>query len=157
MTVCTVPISDAVVADAAEILALQKLCYQSEAQLNGDFQIPPLLQDLAGMLADFAQQRILKAVFDGRIVGSVRACEREGACHIGRVIVHPELQNRGLGTRLMAEIEARFPTVSRFELFTGQKSARNLYLYQKLGYVPFRHQSLSPQTTLVFLEKRVAR
>jgi ribosomal protein S18 acetylase RimI-like enzyme len=152
-----ISISEAVVADAAEILALQKLCYQSEAQLNGDFQIPPLLQDLASMQEDFAQQRILKAVCDGRIVGSVRAREREGTCHIGRVIVHPDLQNRGLGTRLMGEIEARFPAVSRFELFTGQKSERNLHLYQKLGFVPLRQERLSPQTTLVFLEKHVAR
>lgn len=151
-----IPISDAVIADAAEILALQKLCYQSEAQLNNDFEIPPLLQDLASMQADFTQQRILKAVSDGRIVGSVRACERAGTCHIGRVIAHPDVQNRGLGTRLMGAIEACFPSVSRFELFTGQKSARNLYLYQKLGYVPFRQEQLSPQTTLVFLEKHVA-
>lgn len=33
-------------ADAAAILALQKLAYQSEARLYNDFSIPPLLQTL---------------------------------------------------------------------------------------------------------------
>jgi GNAT superfamily N-acetyltransferase len=148
-----IPIREAVPGDAAEILALQHLCYRSEAQLNGDFQIPPLLQDLAGMQADLAGQRVLKAVVDERIVGSVRACERDGTCHVGRLIVHPELQNRGLGTRLLGEIEACFPDATRFELFTGARSERNLYLYQKLGYVPFRREQLSERTALVFLEK----
>ncbi len=147
-------IAEAVLADAAEILALQKLCYQTEARLNGDFQLPPLLQDLAGMQADLAGQRVLKAVQETRIIGSVRAIEREGTCHIGRLIVHPDFQNRGLGTRLMSEIEARFPDVVRFELFTGAKSERNLHLYQKLGYLAFRREALTAAATLVFLEKR---
>ena len=146
------------VADAAEILALQKLCYQSEARLTNDFEIPPLLQDQPSIECELASLCFLKAVGDeaphtGRIVGSVRARECEGTCHIGRLIVHPESQNRGLGKRLMAHVEGLFPTASRFELFTGEKSVRNLHLYQKLGYRPFRTQVASHKTTLVFLEK----
>ena len=43
-------IEEAKVADAAEILALQKLAYQSEAELYGDDAIPPVTQTL-GILA----------------------------------------------------------------------------------------------------------
>jgi ribosomal protein S18 acetylase RimI-like enzyme len=143
--------------DAAEILALQKLAYQTEAQICGDFTIPPLVQTLPEMQADTEQQLVLKASVEGRIIGSVRAHQREGTCFIGRVIVDPAYQGRGLGQRLMSEIEQRFATADRFELFTGEKSERNLHFYRKLGYQVLRIEQLSPKLRLVFLEKPVVR
>jgi predicted N-acetyltransferase YhbS len=139
--------------DASEILALQKLAYQSEAAIYGEFQIPPLTQTLDEMRADLADQICLKATMDGRIVGSVRAHLREGTCHVGRLIVHPSVQNQGIGTRLMAKIESALPRAARFELFTGHRSERNLYLYRKLGYRTLRQERVSQALTLVYLEK----
>ncbi|MBT8354522.1 MAG: GNAT family N-acetyltransferase [Desulfofustis sp.] len=80
---------------------------------------------------------ILKAMSDGRIVGSVRAYAKEGVCHIGRLVVEPTYQNKGLGSRLLNAIEARFPAATRFELFTGERSKKSLYLYHKAGYEIF--------------------
>ena len=74
---------------------------------------------------------------------------------IARVAVAPEERNKGIGTRLMQEIERAFDQAERFELFTGHRSERNLYLYQKLGYEPFRQQTLTDRVTLVFLEKTI--
>lgn len=146
----------ALLADAPTILALQKLAYHSEAVLNDDFTIPPLTQTLPEIEADFQQQVYLKAVLGGTIVGAVRGYEKDGTCYIGRLIVHPDRQNRGLGTQLMKAIEARFPAAQRYELFTSENSARNLYLYQKLGYRPFRKVQLNDKVTLVYLEKIAA-
>lgn len=53
----------------------------------------------------------------------------------------------------MAVIEAAFPEVHRFELFTGQKSARNIYLYQKLNDHMFKEETLNAGVMLVYLEK----
>jgi ribosomal protein S18 acetylase RimI-like enzyme len=139
--------------DAAEILALQKLAYQSEAAIYGEFSIPPLTQTLAQMCTDLADQTCLKATMDGRIVGSVRARLREGTCYVGRLIVHPGVQNQGIGTRLMVKIEDAFPSAARFELFTGHRSDRNIHLYRKLGYRPCRQEQVSDALTLVYLEK----
>lgn len=149
-----VTVEAAGVGDAAEILALQKLAYQSEAELNQDFSIPPLTQTLAEMEAEFERKLVLKALAGGRIVGSVRACMENGTCAIGRLIVHPEWQNQGVGSRLMQAVEARFAGAGRYELFTSQRSERNIYLYQKLGYRLFRQEDLSDRVTLVYLEKR---
>jgi hypothetical protein len=57
-------------------------------------------------------------------------------------------------TRLLHTVEAAFPEAGRYELFTGHKSARNLYLYRKLGYVEFKREPVSDALTIVFLEKR---
>ena len=135
------------------ILALQKLAYQSEAAIYNDFRIPPLTQTLDEITADFAQQVFLKATLNGQIIGSVRGYIKGTTCYVGRLIVHPEHQNQGFGTRLLREIEATFEQAERYELFTGSRSARNLHLYEKLGYREYRREQLSPAVELVYLEK----
>lgn len=147
-------ITRATLADAQEILDLQKLAYQSEAAIYQDYAIPPLTQTLPELEAELQNQVFLKAVAAGRIVGSVRAYLQQGTCCIGRLIVHPAYQNRGLGKELMRKIEGCFPQAQQYELFTGHRSERNLYLYQKLGYQQVRMEQVSEKLTLVFLEKR---
>ncbi len=143
------------IADAQEILDLQKLAYLQEAAIYDDYSIAPLQQTLAGMEEDLERQVVLKAVVDGRIVGSVRGLVRDDTCYVGRLIVHPDHQNQGIGRRLMAEIEARCPEVRRYELFTGHRSEKNLHLYDSLGYRPLRTERINDRLTLVFLEKTV--
>jgi ribosomal protein S18 acetylase RimI-like enzyme len=147
-------IERATVRDGAEILALQKVAYWSEAKVYNDFNIPPLVQTLESMEEDFKNQLFLKALVDGRIIGSVRAYSKEGTCYIGRLVVHPDFQNRGIGTSLMNEIERIFYGCKRFELFTGDRSERNLHLYQKRGYQIFNAAKMTDRTNIVFLEKK---
>jgi ribosomal protein S18 acetylase RimI-like enzyme len=146
-------IERATISDAGEILALQKLAYRSEAEIYHDFNIPPLVQTLEEIKRDFDIQFFLKAVMDGKIIGSVRAYTKEGTCYIGRLIVHPDFQNQGIGENLMNEIEKIFIPCQRFELFTGDRSGRNIYLYQKLGYKIFKTSKITDQTTIVYMEK----
>ncbi len=140
--------------DLDAILALQKLAYQSEAQRYHDFNLPPLLQTPEEIRADFERMAFFKATAGERIVGSVRGYVRDGACHIGRLIVHPDTQNRGIGARLMQALEQHFATVRRFELFTGHQSEPALHLYHKLGYHEFKRQDMATHT-IVFLRKEV--
>jgi ribosomal protein S18 acetylase RimI-like enzyme len=147
-------ITRATPADAAAIHELQRLAYRSEAELYGDWSIPPLVELLAATELAVAEMLVLKATISGRIVGAVRGRLESDTCHVGRLIVHPEAQGRGIGTQLMRALEEATPAARRYELFTGERSARNLHLYAKLGYRKFRTAPLSPQVTLVFLEKR---
>jgi len=93
------------VEDAEAILNLQKLAYLSEAEIYNNKSIPPLTQTFEEITTEFDTQIFLKATLEGKIVGSVRAYMAEGVCHIGRLVVHPDVQNKGVGTRLMNEIE----------------------------------------------------
>jgi len=146
-------IEQAAIEDAQEILALQKLTYVSEAEIYNDFSIPPLHQTLDEIKAEFADQCFLKFCSDSRIVGSVRAYVKEGTCFIGKLIVHPECQNQGIGTKLLQDIENTFNHVTRYELFTGHKSRKNLHLYENNGYKIFRRQEVTDDLTIVFMEK----
>ena len=150
-------IQRATIADAAEILALQKLAYMSDAELYGDFSIPPLTQTLEELRDSFSRNIILKAVEEGRIVGSVNGRMDKGHCLVGRLMVRPTQQGRGLGTALMETIEKEFQQAQAYRLFTGERSERNIRLYERLGYVIYERKEVPGSVCIVFMEKKVVR
>ena len=138
--------------DAEQILALQKQAYYSEAELNNDFSIPPLTQTLEQLRAEFDVKEILKVVINGELVGSGQVKLDNGTAFIGRIIVRPDWWGNGIGSRILQALESVFSHAERFELFTGAKSAKNISLYKKRGYVQFKEAQLG-HTTIIFLEK----
>ena len=142
-----------VVSDAPDVLRLQYIAYQSEAELYNNFNIQPLTQTLDDLQAEYRKSIVLKAVRGDEIIGSVRAYADGDTAYIGKLIVHPDHQGMGLGKRLLAEIENMFQK-KRFELFTGGKSERNLHLYEKAGYKRFKKITDKSGITYVYLEKR---
>ncbi|WP_314971549.1 GNAT family N-acetyltransferase, partial [Bilophila wadsworthia] len=141
-------------ADLEAILELQRLAYQGEARLLNDFSIPPLMQTLEEMKEEFRSGIFLKAVDEkGKIVGSVRGTLRGDTLLIGKLMVHPEHQGSGLGSCLLQELEKNCPA-PRLELFTSNKSLRNLCLYERNGYTRCAEKAVSPALTLIFLEKK---
>ena len=137
-----------------EILSLQKLAYLSEAEIYSDFSIPPLVQTLEQLKKEFDTHIFLKAMEDGRIIGSVRASAVDGICTIFKLMVHPDFQNKGIGSSLVKKMEEMFGDCKRFEIFTGHKSERNLYLYRKLGYETFKTVKLKDDLDMVYLAKQ---
>jgi hypothetical protein len=120
----------------------------------------------------------LKAARDGTIVGAVSGYEQNGACLIGRLIATPTARiaasahncgvplkrastppNAAQACRQSHAVSAKRRRArrggdwARHELFTSERSTRNLYLYQKLGYHTFRTERLKAKVTLVYLEK----
>src|SRR5208282_1318365 len=148
-------IKTAIIEDAETILALQRLAYQSEAA-NYDFTIRPLTETLEDIRDRFHDRRFLKAIEDAQIVGSVRAFQDEGACHVERLVVHPDYQRRGIGMALLNMIETCFPSANRFELFAGQKSESNIRLYERAGYRAVRQERVNEKVSFVVMEKTVA-
>lgn len=149
-----IKIVQAGIEDAYKILELQKIAYKKEAALYDDWSIPPLTQTQAEIQNEFKNAVFLKATLNDRIIGSVRASLNSDTCMIGRLIVNPEYQHKGIGSLLMQKIECHFPNAKRFELFTGTKRVGNIRFYQKLGYVEYRQEDLSPKVRIVFMEKQ---
>ena len=142
------------VKDANEILNLQKSAFQIEAELYKNYDILPLKETIEEITQSFKNCIFVKAVDKEKIIGAVRAFEKDGTCYIGRLAVSKEMQNRGIGTLLMNEIEKYFKT-KRFELFTGAKSEKNIRLYKKLGYSPFgeKKSGCGALVEVIFMEK----
>lgn len=147
-------IDRAVSADVPEILALQKVAYQSEAEIYGDSSLPALQQTLPEIQRDFERMVFLKAVVNGKIIGSMRGFALHDTAYLSRLIVHPYFRGRGVGRRLAMEMENVFPEVRRFEIFTGHKSRRNLETFARMGYQTFRTEPFSRTVTWVYLQKQ---
>lgn len=148
-----VKITLAELADCEAIIQLQQLAYQTEAQLYQDWAIPPLTQTVHSLQQEFPHLVMLKAVSDKKIIGSVRARLIDGACHIGRLIVHPDFQKQGLGSELLLRIEQAFPDAVVYELFTGSKSEGNIKFYLANHYQPAYTKNISANLSLVYLRK----
>jgi len=149
-------ILQAAIADAEAIFDLQQRAYQTEAAIYDDFAIPPLVETLDELQDQFHFKLFLKVIEDGRIVGSVRAYQKDETCYVERLIVAPEYRRRGIGSALLQQIETMYPNAARFELFTGHRSEDNLRLYRRHGYRPFRQSPVNDRLTMVFLEKTTA-
>ena len=149
-------IRDASEADAAGILGIQKQAFYGQGMLYNDLLLPPLVQTIEELIRDFKTYAFLKAFYNGNLVGSVKGRCESDTCQISRLIVHPDYQNRGIGKKLMRAIENKFSRASRYELFTGDRSGKNLLFYRKLGYREFARKPQSANVTLICLEKRKA-
>ena len=66
-------VSLATIESAKEILDLQKLAYQSEAEIYQNWSIPPLCQTIEGIEKEFSDHIFYKATVLENIIGSVRA------------------------------------------------------------------------------------
>jgi ribosomal protein S18 acetylase RimI-like enzyme len=140
--------------DAGEILTLQRAAYVSEAQLYGDPFIGPLVESLERMRATIESATVLKAMGGERIVGAVRGQLAERTGIIGRLVVAPDQQGRGVGTTLLRAIEGQLsPEVDAFDLFTGHLSEGNLRLYRRMGYRETRRERVHDHLTLVHMRK----
>jgi tRNA (guanine37-N1)-methyltransferase len=142
-------------ADAGEIHTLQLAAYLSEAQAYDDLSIPPLRESLAGTVERIAQGIMWKAVAGTRIVGSVHLAVEGEVGRIGRLMVAPDWQRRGVGMKLLRVAEQTAPAeVTAYELFTGADSERNLQLYRNAGYREIRREPHTAKVELVLLVKR---
>ncbi|MDA3648657.1 GNAT family N-acetyltransferase [Saccharopolyspora indica] len=121
--------------DLAELVVLQRCCWVSEAVLNNTLDVPALHETHDEVLAWTQSWTTLVVRREGRLVAAVRGRLNGQDWEIGRLMVAPDLAGNGIGSALLALIEAQAPTsVRRFSLFTGAASQRNIRTYQRAGY-----------------------
>lgn len=140
--------------DAGELLTLQRAAYTTEARRYGDPELSALTQTLSELQQELASVTARKATAGHRLVGAVRAHVDGTVLHIGRLMVAPDWQGRGVGSRLLAAVEEHHGDhVNTAALFTGHLSAANLALYARRGYLERRREQLRPGVVLVHLTK----
>jgi tRNA (guanine37-N1)-methyltransferase len=117
-------------------MTLTRACWAPELARYGMFG--PGEEGLDDVVAALAQWRTWAFRSAGRLVASVRArtaSDDPSTWEIGRLMVAPDLQGRGLGRELLAFVEGQAPSgTTAYRLTTGSRSDRNLRIYRKAGY-----------------------
>jgi tRNA (guanine37-N1)-methyltransferase len=121
--------------DVGELLVLQRACWVQETWTNPGLEIDALTETLEDVRAWTTEGVTLVARSAGRLVGAVRGRAHGTTWDVGRLMVAPDLQRRGLGRMLLGRIEAVAPAgTTDLELFTGAGSAANQRMYKRAGY-----------------------
>ena len=146
-------------ADAGELFTLQRACWVQEQQANPGVPIPALEESLEDLQRWIAADTVLVVRSAGRLVGAVRARLRSrpdgDVWDIGRLMVAPDLQGRGLGRWMLERVqEAAPPDARSLGVITGARSVDNLRMYHRAGFRPLREQ---PDPRLTRLTKRRSR
>jgi GNAT superfamily N-acetyltransferase len=141
--------------EAGELLTLRRAAFVTEAQQYGDPHIPPLTQTLEELRADLDVDGVitLGAWSGHRMIGSIRVLVEGTKATLGRFAVAPDLQGRGVGTRLLMAILPYLPDgIEEVWVFTGRDSLQNLALYEKHGY-EYEHDRTAGDLTYAYLRK----
>jgi GNAT superfamily N-acetyltransferase len=141
--------------EAGEILTVQRAAYVSEAQLYGDPFLPPLVESVDQIRRAVETATVLVARDGGRIVGAVRGRLSGTTCMVGRLVVAPDAQGRGVGGTLLEALHDEMVSALAFDLFTGHLSEGNLRLYRRHGYRETRRERMSDHVTLVHLRRQL--
>ncbi len=145
-------------ADAGEVLTIQRAAFVQEALIYGTADMPPLTQTLEELRAELEDNLGHVALAGPRIVGAVRARLDGTLLLVGRLTIAPDQQGGGIGSRLLAAVEAagRDAGAAQAELFTGSLSEANLRLYTREGYAETERVLGDGDIEQVFLRKRLS-
>ena len=142
-------------ADAGELLTLQRACWMQEAAMNESVAgIPALQESLTDVQEWIGAWTSYVVRVGGRLVGAVRGRLAGDAWDIGRIMVAPDLQGRGLGRVLLDHIQqVAPPAATSYVLHTGYRSEGNLRMYKKAGF-RLRRDLEAPPLAVVLTKRR---
>ncbi|WP_455651396.1 GNAT family N-acetyltransferase [Phascolarctobacterium sp.] len=138
--------------DLEEILQVQYLAFNREAEAFNDFNIEPMTQTIDALKEEYKKYIFLKVVnAAGKIIASIRGYIENGTSYIGKTLVHPEYQGRGIGTGMIRKLE-EINQASRYEINASVRCPENIKLYERLGYVRFK-ETQTENNGFIYLEK----
>lgn len=117
---------------AKEVLKLQRVSYQVEAEYIGTNDIPPLKETLGELVN--CGENFLGYMAEERFAGVLSYKLDKGIVDIHRVMVHPDYFRRGIAKDLIGYLELMYPAVGEMIVSTGAKNNPAVQLYLKLGF-----------------------
>lgn len=135
-------ITQATIADAAELSALINSAYRGESSKKGWTTEADLLEgtrtseeELISIIAS-SNHYLLKFTRDEKIIGSVLLIAKKEVLYLGMLTVSPELQNSGIGKQLLqaAEQLAQQLEISRIQMTVIGIRKELLAWYIRNGY-----------------------
>lgn len=167
-------ITKAALADIPALNILINSAYRGESSKKGWTTEADLLEgkrtteeELIQTIED-PKNTILKFTENDKIIGSVLLVEKEHQLYLGMLTVSPELQNSGIGKKMLAEAENHAKTLGLSSIIMTVISVREELItwYKRHGYVDTGKREAFPESHIhvtvseeplefIFLEKKI--
>ena len=167
-------ISKATLADIPALNILINSAYRGETSKKGWTTEAHLLEGKRTNEEELTQtllkpeNTILKFTENDTIIGSVLLVEKEKQLYLGMLTVSPELQNSGIGKKLLAEAENHAKTLGLSSIIMSVISVREELIawYKRHGYVDTGKREAFPENDIhitisdeplefIFMEKQL--
>ncbi|KAF2517848.1 GNAT family N-acetyltransferase [Flavobacterium foetidum] len=167
-------ISKALLEDIPALVALINSAYRGESSKKGWTTEAHLLegkrtdeQEMTEIFLD-PKNTILKFTANNTIIGSVLLVQKEKQLYLGMLTVSPELQNGGLGKKLLAEAENHAKSLGLSSIIMTVISVREELIawYKRHGYADTGEREAFPESDIhvtvseeplefIYMEKRL--
>lgn len=139
--------------DVKEIFSLQKKAFEPVAKKINCYDIPQMKDTLDDVINTFNKTTTLKMLSDnGDIIGSINGQINDGVLHIGRLMVDPDYQHKGLGKMLLHHLENMMPHTSE-ELCSYIDDDVTCTFYSKEGFKECYRYTVCGDTMAMHMEK----
>lgn len=149
-------ITKATIADIPALNLLINSAYRGETSKQGWTTEANLLEgkrtnedELKEIFQD-PKNTILKYTENDRVIGSVLLVEKEHQLYLGMLTVSPELQNGGIGKKMLAEAENHAKTLGLSSIIMTVISVREELIawYKRHGYVDTGEREAFPESEI---------
>jgi ribosomal protein S18 acetylase RimI-like enzyme len=142
--------------EADALLKLQKEAFTADIKKYKDYDSSP-----AGESLEFFKYRINNSYhytifINGNLAGSICIVKVSDTHYrLFRIFLGIQYQNKGLGSKILTQMEKKFPQVKTWSLDTPKENRRNRHFYEKFGYKKTGEFKVNDRLTLVEYEKRM--
>lgn len=136
-------IEKAVLSDAERLTKLMKKTFDQEAKrwLPSDGKVcdyniqPPNYDSIEMTKYSIRELDYYKVMNSGEVVGGViLTLAGKRFARIDRIFIEPDYQGKGIGSKVIALIEALYPSITNWDLETSSRQIYNHFFYEKNGY-----------------------
>lgn len=143
--------------DAEDLFTMQVKAFTPLLEKYKDDETNPANETLEKVLIRINNPKggFYKLLLKGQLIGAISLFWKEkGAYWISPMFISAEYQGMGLAQQAITLIEEHFSDACSFELATIKEEKRNVYFYEKMGYVQTGvSKRLNDQATLIFYKK----
>lgn len=130
-------------AQAEELLRLQKISYQVEAELIGFYEIPPLKDTLTSLQA--CDENFYGYFIEDKLAGAISYKRFGELLDIHRMLVSPDYFRRGIAFSLLKFVtELEQVGLTKIVVSTGARNEPAKNLYRRVGFQEVEEVEIVP-------------
>ncbi|WP_066062907.1 GNAT family N-acetyltransferase [Neobacillus soli] len=142
--------------EAETLLKIQKEAFQADLKKYKDYDTSPAAEPLEFFKYKINHSFHYTIFIGGKIAGGICIVKiKETHYRLFRIFLSANIQNRGLGSKILTQLERKFPHVKEWSLDTPKDNVRNRHFYEKLGYKKIGEQKVNERLVLIEYVKKI--